>query len=54
VALSSVVARARLLVREVARAEELAERRRAQSVENTGLDVKSTARGTLLPREAPW
>jgi hypothetical protein len=38
VALGPVVARARVLVHEAARTEELAKRRRAQSVDNAGLE----------------
>jgi hypothetical protein len=40
------------LVHGLARAEELAERRRARSVDHAGLEAESTARGTHLPPEA--
>ena len=39
----------RVLVYEVARSEELDERRRAQSVDHAGLRSKSTVRGKYLP-----
>jgi hypothetical protein len=40
-----VVARARVLVQKVARAEELAERRRALSVDHAGLEVEEHTAG---------
>jgi hypothetical protein len=48
IALGQVSFRARILVHEVARAEELAERRRAHSFDHAGLDVEEH-RGAYLP-----
>ena len=43
-----------LMVHEVSLTEELAERRRASSVDHAGLEVENTARGTYLPPEVSW
>jgi hypothetical protein len=42
------------MVHEVSLTEELAERRRASSVDHAGLEVENTARGTYLPPEVSW
>ena len=54
VALRAVVARAGVLVHEVVRAEELAERGRADRVDDARLQAKRTARGTYFPPDASW
>jgi hypothetical protein len=47
VALGPVVARARVLVREVTRAEELAERLRAHNIVHAGLEVEEHRAGHI-------
>jgi hypothetical protein len=55
VCLCPVVANARVLVYEAARAKKLAERApKSNSANHAGLEVESTARGAYLSSEASW
>jgi hypothetical protein len=54
VGLGTVAARARVLVHEVARAEELAERRRAHNADHAGLEVEEHRARYVLDARASW